>query len=342
MSQPRDQRGLLLTVRRSSAPTLLENRVLEHVKKGHWQSSLGFGGVVEAPQSRRHSFADISFRNAKPPSTDEGQRIGYGESQSEIYTEPLRSQARIDNGKSGNLLTKLCFIASNHATKSLQQSLLAASYFSNHLFHTPDVRRSPSSSTVRSANNGSYQPTTPAMRSFTQSTQQLYLVTFKAARAEFYYVQEGTGLDVNAGDLVIVEADRGTDLGTVAHKNIDWSSAKHLKDRYVLEHYNWLMLFSRQGQVEQPNSTQAPSAIPPGARSLGSALSSMGSQGYNPLSDTGIIEVKPKMIKRLAQPHEIHMLREKEGNEAKAKRMCQQKVAEHHLNMEILDAEFQM
>ena len=53
-------------------------------------------------------------------------------------------------------------------------------------------------------------------------------------------------------------------------------------------------------------------------------------------------EIKPKMIKRLAQPHEIHALREKEGNEAKAKRMCQQKVAEHHLNMEILDAEFQM
>ena len=48
------------------------------------------------------------------------------------------------------------------------------------------------------------------------------------------------------------------------------------------------------------------------------------------------------MIKRLAQPHEIYMLRDKEGNEAKAKRMCQQKVAEHHLNMEILDAEFQM
>ena len=48
------------------------------------------------------------------------------------------------------------------------------------------------------------------------------------------------------------------------------------------------------------------------------------------------------MIKRLAQSHEIQTLRDKEGNEAKAKRMCQQKVLEHHLNMEILDAEFQM
>jgi cell fate regulator YaaT (PSP1 superfamily) len=53
-------------------------------------------------------------------------------------------------------------------------------------------------------------------------------------------------------------------------------------------------------------------------------------------------EIKPKLIKRLAQNHEILTLRDKEGNEAKAKRVCQQKVAEHRLNMEILDAEFQM
>ncbi|CRK14573.1 hypothetical protein BN1708_011160, partial [Verticillium longisporum] len=52
--------------------------------------------------------------------------------------------------------------------------------------------------------------------------------------------------------------------------------------------------------------------------------------------------LKPKLIKRLAQSHEIHALRDKEGNEAKAKRVCMQKVKEHGLNMEILDAEFQM
>jgi len=51
---------------------------------------------------------------------------------------------------------------------------------------------------------------------------------------------------------------------------------------------------------------------------------------------------KPKMIKRLAQPHEIANLREKEGNEAKAKRIAQQKASEHNLKMEILDAEFQL
>jgi cell fate regulator YaaT (PSP1 superfamily) len=32
---------------------------------------------------------------------------------------------------------------------------------------------------------------------------------------------------------------------------------------------------------------------------------------------------------------------DKEGNEARAKRACQQKVYQHHLDMEILEAEFQ-
>ena len=50
---------------------------------------------------------------------------------------------------------------------------------------------------------------------------------------------------------------------------------------------------------------------------------------------------KPKAIKRLASLHEIIILTQKEGNESKAKRTCQQKVAHLHLDMEILDAEWQ-
>jgi len=40
----------------------LENRKLENVKKAYWQSSLGFGGLEDIPQSRRHSFADVPTR----------------------------------------------------------------------------------------------------------------------------------------------------------------------------------------------------------------------------------------------------------------------------------------
>lgn len=39
-------------------------------------------------------------------------------------------------------------------------------------------------------------------------------------------------------------------------------------------------------------------------------------------------KMKPKIIKRLAQNHEIQALRDKGGNEAKAKRVCMQKVKE--------------
>lgn len=45
-------------------PYLVENRTLENVKKASWQSSLGFGGLGELPQSRRHSFADVPTRQA--------------------------------------------------------------------------------------------------------------------------------------------------------------------------------------------------------------------------------------------------------------------------------------
>lgn len=54
-----------------------------------------------------------------------------------------------------------------------------------------------------------------------------------------------------------------------------------------------------------------------------------------------VTSIRPKAIKRLASAHEIRMLTEKEGNEAKAKRACQTKVLNLHLDMEILDAEWQ-
>ena len=40
----------------------IESRKLETMKKGLWQSQLGFGGLGDLPQSRRHSFADVPAR----------------------------------------------------------------------------------------------------------------------------------------------------------------------------------------------------------------------------------------------------------------------------------------
>lgn len=171
------------------------------------------------------------------------------------------------------------------------------------------------------------------------------MVSFKACRTDVFYVQEGTGLRVKTGDLVIVEADRGTDLGTVVAENVSWQAARELKEQYQQEHYKWLMVYARRN-VAAP---AAPTVVPgsglggqglQGAQGMG-AQGQMGQMGQMGQAE-GALELKPKMIKRLAQVHEIQTLREKEANEAKAKRLCQQKVLEHRLPMEILDAEFQM
>ena len=182
-----------------------------------------------------------------------------------------------------------------------------------------------------------YNQTQSAIQHQPRAGQSLYVVTFKACRAEVFYASEGTGLQIKPGDLVIVEADRGTDLGTVAHENVTWSKAADLKKHFADEHYRWLMLFSRHGQSGTATAGSNP-LIPGGAR-MGIGLQGMGQPGAQ---DPSTSEIKPKMIKRIAQPHEIQTLKDKEANEAKAKRVCQQKAAEQRLNMEILDAEFQM
>ena len=169
----------------------------------------------------------------------------------------------------------------------------------------------------------------------------LYLVSFKCARAEVYYVADNTGLEVKEGDLVIVEADRGHDLGTVLNDKHDWTQARELKIKANDEHYRWLMMFSRHNQSSRPMTSGGTGGMMAG--NAADRPSMPGANPFNPMVDSmhRDAELKPKMIKRLAQPHEIATLRDKEGNEAKAKRICQQKVNEMKLDMEILDAEFQ-
>ena len=330
-----------------------ENRNIESVKKGHWQSSLGFGGVGEVPQSRRHSFADIPTRqnsigsasdhNSQANAADVGIRSidrhvspgGYGE-----------GMARPSQGEGSEYAQFL-------QSQSMQEQLLelqhlhdrkfAVSYFSR---MDPSLLRSGeghglslSSSNMHQAYMQNQYGRSQHLGHASRPKQLFYMVTFKAQRADVFYVQEGTGLQVRKGDLVIVEADRGADLGTVASETVPLADAKDLKDKLMQEHYQWLMVFSRHGQngtVAGPNPNGQTNSSNNASGGIG------GSPAPGISQDLPSSELKPKMIKRLAQPHEIQTLRDKEGNEAKAKRVCQQKVVEHRLNMEILEAEFQV
>jgi len=327
-----------------SFTSIPENRKLESVKKGHWQSSLGFGGLGDIPQSRRHSFADVPTRHGSISSTGDVQnghvvdtRPGSG------YNEGLIRQSQGDSGEYSRFRYISSFQEQKLELEHLRGRNFAASYFSNAdpSLRSPELYRNSDSPSSMQQTYGMQHQLARMPHVNQHHGQLLYLVTFKACRAEFYYVQEGTGLQVKVGDLVIVEADRGTDLGTVAHENVDWAAAKEMREHYAEEHYKWLMMFSRHGQNGSTPASN-PNAVTPSNGAHLSAVGGMGPPGQTPPADGSSVEIKPKMIKRLAQPHEIQTLRDKEGNEAKAKRMCQQKVIEHHLNMEILDAEFQM
>jgi len=75
-------------------------------------------------------------------------------------------------------------------------------------------------------------------------------------------------------------------------------------------------------------------------------MGAMGSQQSPPSpTNPSVVQrqnINPKPIRRKAEPHEIQVLKDKEAGEAKAKRVCQAKALELGLQMEILDAEFQM
>jgi hypothetical protein len=52
------------------------------------------------------------------------------------------------------------------------------------------------------------------------TTTPLYIVEFKAGRSDLFYAGDQMAAMVKKGDLVIVEADRGKDLGKVVNDNI--------------------------------------------------------------------------------------------------------------------------
>jgi len=323
----------------------------------HWSSNLDFGQLDTIPQSRRHSFADVPTRRGSmgsngmpripptfdpsPPGPDlllttikeEDELSASYDAGSQVLSQDHEGESRSAGEGDGTLdpntlsyvpLAHYSAIASyfnrNDVARRLTEQEVQQQLQQEH-HQAVFGGSSPYGMATNNSSIGSFHGPNPA---------PLYVVNFKCCRSDIFYIREGTGLSVRDGDLVIVEADRGTDLGSVQHSNVSWEAARKYKAKYAEQHFGWLMMFSQQTRSGAPNLFN-PNAVAPGRG------------GASPQGSTvRDSDLKPKTIKRLAQPHEIQALQEKEGNEAKAKRICQQKVVEHGLNMEILDAEFQM
>ncbi|KAF9935632.1 hypothetical protein BGZ67_003233 [Mortierella alpina] len=135
--------------------------------------------------------------------------------------------------------------------------------------------------------------------------EALYVVEFKAGRNDLFYVTESSGLSLKTGDLVIVEADRGKDLGKITNDSITPKHIQALQDQQV-------EIAAMQAQQD-------------------------GSAGAHRTPK----EIHPKRIFRLAQSTEISQLAHKSQDEVKAMMVCQTKVRQKRLPMEVVDAEYQ-
>ena len=94
----------------------------------------------------------------------------------------------------------------------LQNSLSRVYPAPNYMSSAPPSAREPMSPTLADLGKGVPLHTVPP-------SCPLFIVEFKAGRTDLFYTTERTH-DIHAGDLVIVEADRGKDLGKVVNDSI--------------------------------------------------------------------------------------------------------------------------
>ncbi|GAA5989228.1 hypothetical protein JCM11641_006574 [Rhodosporidiobolus odoratus] len=151
----------------------------------------------------------------------------------------------------------------------------------------------------------------------------LCIVGFKAGRKDLFFVDD-PNLQLQEGDLVIVEADRGRDVG------------KYLKACSVDEVHKFQqhLVELALGQLANPNNA---------AMAGGTGGGGQGGQGAAGPAQLARMtkECQPKRIYAKAGPSDTHALLAKAQDEIKALALVRSKVGQKGLPMEILDAEWQ-
>lgn len=143
----------------------------------------------------------------------------------------------------------------------------------------------------------------------------LYIVEFKAGRKDLFFVDD-PNLQLRQGDLVIVEADRGKDIGKF-YRSCSLDEVQQFQQRLVE---------MALGQLAHPHSGGVTAGGgPPNAAALARMTK----------------EFQPKKIFGKAGPSDTHMLLAKAQDEVKALALVRNKVAQKALAMEVCDAEWQ-
>lgn len=136
-----------------------------------------------------------------------------------------------------------------------------------------------------------------------------YVVEFKGGRSDLFYYNSNNRDYFKKNDLVIVEGDRGRDLGKISKKDI---SREHLETYYA-------RLKKNVNYNDDPTN----------------------SRDDNHKTHYMLNEIYIKSIFRLAETNEITLLMAKGQDEAKALMVCQSKIKQKKLSMQVVDAEYQ-
>ncbi len=146
----------------------------------------------------------------------------------------------------------------------------------------------------------------------------LWAVEFKSGRTEIFYVLEVDSVPqvkCSVSDLVIVEADRGEDLGKITAEISVSKMRSCISDSTRLS----------------SSSSSVKDAVDEDKNEISTELASL----------LRSKEIVPKRIHRLAQQSDLKLLQAKAQEEALAMVRCQSRIRQKKLPMEVVDAEYQ-
>ena len=158
----------------------------------------------------------------------------------------------------------------------------------------------------------------------------LYIVEFKAGRTDLFYATDLT-LDIHVGDLVLVEADRGRDLGKVVNDTV----TKAEVDKFQRERQSSYVGHSETSVSKEKQSTSAGDAGPKKEINPKLIHGKAGTQDAQYSLTSPFFHGSQELIRH------CRLLVAKTQDEVKALRICQAKVRQKRLPLEVIDAEYQ-
>ncbi|CAO3637964.1 unnamed protein product [Cunninghamella echinulata] len=194
---------------------------------------------------------------------------------------------------------------------------------------------------------------------FLDSNTKLYIIEFKACRTDICYIMQGDQINPVLGDLVIVEADRGRDLGKVANVlTANEIMTKQQQRQQQQQQQNDLNHEDNYDQDNNNNNNSNDSTTPSSSSSSSTSLLNDDNNSFTSSSSTlndnnnnnnsnnnnnnnNISKCQVKRLFRLADALEITTLYTKKSDEEKALLVCQTKVQQRELPMQVVNAEYQ-